>query len=263
MPVKLIAENLTVADPVLLEAIQARNPGPLREIAGIAAAVGAEALDINLGPARKGLAEAMEFVLDALTDHWGGRLWLDGTDPKVMELAASRWRGGTVLNGYALDASREAVLDLAVEYKLDLVVFLMGRHGIPKSAAERLALAAELAGRAEERGLPLQNLVFDPVLAPLGWTDGQEINSALREILPGLRDLFGGEARSVLGLGNLVTRSTGGEKPRGIEELFLTYAAGLGLTHAMVNVKNADLLKAYRAVRIFEGLSPFAPGEFQ
>lgn len=261
MPLTLVAENITVTDPAIQKAVLAEDPGPILQIARIAKTSGAQALDINLGPGKNRTASAT-FVIKTLTGQWDGALWLDGADAAVMETAASLWPGETVLNGYAGGGGREKILQLAAGLGTDLVVFLMTDKGIPKTLEERLALAAELAGRAEEAGIPINKLIIDPLIAPLGWMDGQELNSQLKALIGSLKEMFGEKTKTVVGLSNLLTRSTGSGSARNLDETFLAYAVGAGLTHAMVNIKNPGILKTAAALNIFEGNRPYAPGEF-
>jgi 5-methyltetrahydrofolate corrinoid/iron sulfur protein methyltransferase len=259
----VVAENLTVTDPVVARALAERDADPLRALAATAEKAGAQYLDVNLGPGSPGGVGVFEFVLDALSGHWGRGLLIDTTQVSVMEAAARRaseWPGPMVLNGYSGDPGRRAVLDLAARYGLDLVVFLMA-GGIPRALEERLALAAELVADCRERGLGLDRLWLDPVVAPLGWIDGQARNADLIDILRGLPEVLGGACNTIVGLSNLTTGAAGGRRVPWLEEVFLAHAAGAGLTHAMVNVKNEGLVRVARALEVFEGRRLFAPQE--
>lgn len=260
----LVAENLTVTDPSVAAALAERNPAPLRSVAAFAEAAGAEYLDVNLGPGARGGLEALTFVLDALAGCWQGGLLIDTTQVSVMEEAARRapdWPGPVVLNGYSGDPGREEVLDVAAACGLELVVFLMAR-GVPRSLDERLALAAELVERCRLRGVARERLWVDPVVAPLGWADGQALNADLMRILRVLPDVLGGPCRTILGLSNLTTGASGGPRIPWLEEVFLAQAAGAGLTHAMVNVRNPAIARVARALDVLGGERLFAPGEF-
>jgi 5-methyltetrahydrofolate corrinoid/iron sulfur protein methyltransferase len=260
----LVAENLTVTDPQVARALDERDPEPVRRIAALASAAGARYLDVNLGAGARGGPDSLDFVLEALDGHWAGGLLVDTTNPAVMEHAAVRWgreSSPLVLNGYSGDEGREAVLDVAARHGLPLVVFLMAR-GIPRSAEERLALAAELVGRCEERGVDLDRIWIDPVVAPLGWVEGQEMDAALIEVVRRLPEVFGRPVASIVGLSNLTTGAAGARRVPWMEEVFLALAAGAGLTHAMVNVRNPRVAQVARALDALGGQRLFAPDEF-
>lgn len=259
---KLIAENLTVTSARVRHAIEVGDPGPLRDIAARAGRCGAAALDVNLGPRSGKINSSLDFVLEALTGCWSGPLWIDGSDAELMTRAAGRWPHGVVLNGYSGNAGREAILTVAAEKDLDLVVLLMTDSGIPQMAEERLALAAELVGRANNAGVPTERIIIDPIVAPMGWMNGQALNAELLKVLKHLPNVFGEEVNTVLGLSNLLTTSAVIRPPAWLDEAFLAYAAGAGLTHAMVDMGNTRLAQLAAALNAFDGQIPFAAAEF-
>lgn len=258
----LVAENLTAARPPIARALVERDPSPILEVVELARQAGAAYLDVNLGAGARGRGDSLGFVLDVLGQNWKGGILLDTPDARVMAEAAAAWqgRGELVLNGFSGDPGREAVLDVAARTGASVVVFLMAR-GIPRTADERLALAAELAGRCGERGLGVERLWIDPVVAPLGWAAGQELDAELLLVLRRLPDLLGESVRSVVGLSNLTTASTGRRRARWVQEVFLAAAAGAGLTHAMVDVENEGVLRTARALEILQGRRLYAEAD--
>ncbi len=242
-------------------ALERRDPEPLRAIAALAKEAGVRYLDVNLGSGRLGNVGSLRFVLEELRGCWNGGLLIDTPRASVMEAAVENWDGFLVLNGYSGDPDRAPVLDVARASGADLVVFLMA-GGIPKRCDERLALAAELFGRCAEAGIALDRLWIDPVVAPLGWMEGQEYDVALIEILRRLPEVFGEPVKTVVGLSNLTTGASGAKRVPWLQEVFLSMAAGAGLTHAMVDVRNRRLLQVARALEALAGERLFAPDEF-
>jgi cobalamin-dependent methionine synthase I len=59
----LIGENLNVINRIIGRAFREKDPGPIAEEAKRQKEKGMDWIDINLGPARKGGAELMEFVV--------------------------------------------------------------------------------------------------------------------------------------------------------------------------------------------------------
>ncbi len=257
----LVAENLTVTDPEVGRAVRERDPEPLRRLAARAREAGAGFLDVNLGAGRWGGPESMAFVLGALGGAWDRGILVDTTNPDTMARACETWQGPLVLNGYSGDPGREAVLEVAARHATDLVVLLMAQ-GIPRGVDARLALAAELVGRCEERGVGLERLWLDPVVAPLSWIDGQEWDVDLLEVLRRLPEVMGRPVQTLIGLSNLTTGAAGGRRVPWLQEVFLAAAAGAGLTHAMVDVRNALVVRVARALEVFGGGRLFAPEEF-
>lgn len=256
----LVAENCTVTHPEVARSVREEDGGPLRALAEQAQRAAASYLDVNLGAGRWGGPEAMEFVLDALAPCWRGGILVDTLRAPVMERACDLWPGRVVCNGYSGDPGREEILEVAADRGTELVVLLMAR-GIPKGVDARLALAAELAGRCEAKGVGPDRLWFDPVVAPLGWVDGQEYDAELLEVLRRLPEVLGQPVKTILGLSNLTTGAAGKGRVPWLQEVFLAAAAGAGLTHAMVDVRNAGLLRTSRALDVLAGRRLFAPEE--
>ncbi|PLX46328.1 MAG: hypothetical protein C0609_00940 [Deltaproteobacteria bacterium] len=256
-----IAENLTATSHIIAKALNARDPRPIASIAEAASKAGVDYLDVNLGHGGQRAKERMEFVLEVLGDSWSGPLWIDSVDPDLMKLAAERWHGEVVLNGYAGGGEREQVIELAASLDLDLVVFLMEKVP-PATIDERLSLAVELIGNCVAGGVALERIIVDPLVAPLGWVDGQERNADLLKILRALPELFGTPLRSIIGLSNLLTRSTGQRAVRWLEDVFLAMAAGAGLTHVMLDLGNVELLRQAKAMTLFTGEGIFAPEQW-
>jgi 5-methyltetrahydrofolate corrinoid/iron sulfur protein methyltransferase len=219
---------------------------------------------VNLGAGPRGGADALDFALGALAGHWDGGILVDTTNPGVMRRAGEawgRWPGGLLLNGFSGDRGREAAPAIAARHGLGLVVLLMAA-GIPRGADERLALAAHLVGLCQDAGLGLDRLWIDPVVAPLGWSDGQDLDAGLLEVLRRLPQVFGEPVQTLAGLSNLTTGAAPGRRLPWMEEVFLALAAGAGLTHALVNVTNPRLVRVARAVEALEGRSLYAPEAF-
>lgn len=259
---KLVAENVTITSRVLREAIDRRDAAPIQAIAALAAKSGAAAIDVNLGPRRKSIELSLDFILETLSGVWNGGIWVDGSDAELMHRASRLWNGPLTLNGFSGNSGREEVAKAAAALDCDLVVFLMTDSGIPQGVDQRLALAAELVGRANVMGVAESRIIIDPVLAPVGWMNGQALNADLLETLRRLPELFGPDIRSVVGLSNLLTTSAVIKPPSWLAETFLSLAAGAGLTHAMVDVSNQRFSEISRAIRAFRGDIPFAPADF-
>jgi len=257
----LVAENLTVTSEEMARAVRAQDREPILRLAMEAAEAGVAYLDVNLGSGRWGSCDAMAFVLDTLSEVWTGGILVDSTNHSVMDEACRRWPGPIVLNGYSGDEGRERVLDVAARHEVDLVMLLMAR-GIPRDLDARLLLAAELVGKCQERGIGLERIWIDPMVAPLGWVDGQERDVALLEVLRRLPEVLGEPVKTIIALSNLTTGAVGGDRVPWLQEVFLAAAAGAGLTHVMLDIRSAPLLRVVRALGVFAGRRLFAPQEF-
>ncbi|GAJ10987.1 unnamed protein product [marine sediment metagenome] len=57
-------------------------------------------------------------------------------------------------------------LPLAKKYDAYMIGLLWGREGMPRDANERGMIAAELMYKADEMGIPNEDIWFDPIVTP-------------------------------------------------------------------------------------------------
>ena len=72
----LIGENLNVINTIIGKAFMEKDPGPIAEEAKRQKEKGMDWIDINLGPARKGGGELMEFVVKTVQEEKANRAML-------------------------------------------------------------------------------------------------------------------------------------------------------------------------------------------
>lgn len=162
----LIGQDMHILNPVFHRAIAARDSHALAAMALRQAEAGADALDLNLGPAGKDsglLAWAIETALAA------ARLPLF-TASQVLAQPELLLRHGEQLTVNAVTAADPTSLPdnmaLARDCGAGLTV-LLTRPGLNAcSADDRLLLAAEVLEAAEKSGLPLARLYLDPLFQP-------------------------------------------------------------------------------------------------
>jgi len=138
-------------------------------------AAGADALDLNVGPQKKAGPEVMDWLVDCMQEAVGDMtLSFDTTNLAAIEVGLKKTthngHANAIINSTSAEAERlAAVPPLAAQYGAKLIALTLAKEGIPISADARVGLAMEkLIPRAEEVGLPMQDLWIDPlVLAEL------------------------------------------------------------------------------------------------
>jgi 5-methyltetrahydrofolate corrinoid/iron sulfur protein methyltransferase len=83
----LIGENLNVISTIIGKAFKEKDPGPIAEEAKRQKEKAMDWIDINLGPARKGGPELMEFIVKTVQETIGDTppLCLDTSNIEAME----------------------------------------------------------------------------------------------------------------------------------------------------------------------------------
>ncbi|MDP6179973.1 MAG: dihydropteroate synthase, partial [Desulfatiglandales bacterium] len=160
-------------------------------------------IDINLGPARKGGSELMEFVVKTVQEEIGGTppLCLDTSNIEAMEAGLAIHKGKAIINSIMCRAERyEKMIPLAVKYKANMIALMWGPDGLPRDENERASLAVELIYAANEAGVPNEDIFVDGIVTPVNIQQPQLMSLlAFQEML---QDMAPG-AKSICGLSNI------------------------------------------------------------
>lgn len=199
----LIGENLNVINRTIGKAFKEMDPGPIAEEAIRQKEKGMDWIDINLGPARKGGPELMEFVVKTVQDAIGDSipLCLDTSNIEAMEAGLAVHKGKAIINSIMARPERyTAMIPLAVKYKAAMIALMWGPEGLPRDENERGALAAELIYAANEAGVPNEDIFVDGIVTPINIQQQQALSLlAFQEML---QDMFPG-IKSTCGLSNI------------------------------------------------------------
>jgi len=195
----LIGENLNVIDRVIGKAFKEKDPRPIAEEAKRQKEKGMDWIDINLGPARKGGDELMEFVVKTVQDEIGDTppLCLDTSNIEAMEAGLIAHKGKAIINSIMCRAERyEKMIPLAVKYKANMIALMWGPEGLPRDENERASLAVELIYAANEAGVPNEDIFVDGIVTPVNIQQPQLMSllafqEMLQDIAPGVKSTCG------------------------------------------------------------------------
>jgi 5-methyltetrahydrofolate corrinoid/iron sulfur protein methyltransferase len=164
----IIAENLNVMSKKIGKALEERDPAPIHSMAEAITAAGVDMMDVNLGPARKGGAELMTWVVETVQEATDLPLSLDTSNIQAMEAGLATCKQKALINSISARPERmEAMLPLAKRYGAAFIGLLLDAQGIPRDANERALLAATIMAEAEAQGIPDGDLWIDPVFLPV------------------------------------------------------------------------------------------------
>jgi len=239
----LIAENINIMSKTLGPALRERNPKPIQEMAKAEAEAGADYLDLNIGPARKAGDEMMEWVVKTVQEVTDLPLSLDTTNPVAMEAGLKACKSKALINSISLQPDRlEAELPLVKKYNADMIGLLWGTEGMPRDANERCMLAVDLVYKANEMGIPNENIWIDPIASPVSVEINQvkscvEFMSMLNDIAPG--------CKSTVGLSNVSNGTPANLRPM-LNRTYLIMLMRYGLYSAIVDIFDTELVKIAR-----------------
>ena len=242
----LIGENLNVMSKTLGPAMKARDAKPIQEMAVAETEAGVDYIDVNVGPARKAGADTMEWLVKTIQEVTDVPLFLDTTNVEAIEAGLKVHKGKAVINSIMARPERmDALMPLAKKYDAGGVALLWGPAGMPRDAAERGALAAELMIKASENGVPNDDLWFDPIVTPVN-TQQDQVKSCL-EFMTMFRDLAP-ESQATCGLSN-VSNGAPDHLRSILNQTYLMMLQKYGMNSVIVDAFDANLKAIARGER--------------
>jgi len=238
----LIGESINVMSKTIGPALKERNPKPIQELAKAEVEVGVDYLDINIGPARKAGDELMEWVVKTVQEVTDKPLSLDTTNPVALEAGLKVHKGRALINSISL-ARMDEELPLAKKYDAYMIGLLWGREGMPRDANERGMIAAELMYKADEMGIPNEDIWFDPIVTPAVNVDTNQVKPCL-EFMSMLGDIAP-ECKSTVGLSNISNGTPTHLRPY-LNRTYLIMLMKYGLYSAIVDAFDSELIKIAR-----------------
>ncbi len=249
---KLIADNLRITKIDIQDALNVRDPKPVRDLVKQCAAKGAYGIDVNTGPLGKSPEEGMVFFVRAVESVTDLPLLVDTSNPAAMRAGLEAAKNRVIINGFSLEPKKiEKILPLAKEHDADIVGFLLYPDSrVPKDEAERFEIAIELFEQAEAAGVSKKRIIIDPIVPPLAWEDGIVQARAVLNVIRTLPDLLGFPVRTIAGISNLTTGATDKEKKHLMEQGYVAMLAAAGLDYALLDILNRKTVLAAGAAAI-------------
>jgi 5-methyltetrahydrofolate--homocysteine methyltransferase len=211
---------------------------------------GAQMLDVNAGIPLANepeiLAQAIQLV-QAVTD---APLSIDSSIVAALEAGLDVYQGKALVNSVTGEEERlEVVLPLVKKYGAAVVAISNDETGISEDPDVRFEVAKKIVERAADYGIPHADVVVDPLVMPVG-----AINNAGRQVIHIVRRL-----REELGVNTTCGASNfsfGLPNRQGINMAFLTMAMGAGMTSAITNPIEQEIMHAIKAADVMMGHDP-------
>jgi len=246
-PINIIAESLNDSVPSTHALYASGDMSGIRELAKYQDEQGAAYIDVNVGSYP---ADFFVQVIREVQSAVKKPLALDSPDPALIEAGLAAYdesAGLPILN--SISPLRLELFELYNVKKFRPILLISeGVSGACHTADETMESANLLLSRAKSLGIPNEDLIFDPGVAPLG-SDGEGNLVRLMETMRRLHaePSFSGCHASV-GLSNFTVmlppkRKDGSLVKTPLESAFLTRTMPLGLDYIIGSVKkNYEIL---------------------
>jgi len=208
---------------------------------------GAHMLDVNAGipladePAI--LAEAVRIVQSVVDVP----LSIDSSVIKALEAGLGAYQGKPLVNSVTGEDDRlEMVLPLVKKYGAAVIGITNDETGISEDPEQRFAIAKKIVQRAEDHGIPRQDVLIDPLAMPVGAVRyaGRTVFQIVRKVHEELG------VNTVCGASNI---SFGLPGRNVLNSAYLAMAIASGMTCAITNPLEETLRKTILAADVMMG----------
>ncbi|MEN6300209.1 MAG: dihydropteroate synthase, partial [Anaerolineaceae bacterium] len=153
----------------LAAALQEGNLDYVRELAKKQVDAGADILDVNVGVPGIDDVALLPKVVKMLADEFDVPLCIDTPNPKALAAAMTVAPGKVLVNSVnGEEASLQAILPVVKDYNAAVIGLVMDEEGIPTEPQKRFALAGKIIERAAKFGIPIEDVVIDPLVLTVG-----------------------------------------------------------------------------------------------
>lgn len=247
-PTVIIGERINPTGRKLVQAaLQEGNFDIIRQDALSQIAAGAPILDVNAGVPGADEPALLCEVLRTVMEVTDVPLCIDTADPEALEAALSIYEGKALVNSInGEERSLSAILPLVQEHKAAVIGLCMDDEGIPETPEQRLAVAGKIIERAGKVGVPIEDVIIDPLALTMG-ADSNAGRVAL-ETIELVVEEFG--VNVTMGASNI---SFGLPDRKHINAAFIAMAIYAGLTVPITNPLVKEVITAILAADLAMG----------
>ena len=248
---EIVGEKINTTRKSVRRAVEERDTAFIQDLARKQSEAGATYLDVNSGLALYPEEEAEDFTwlvptIQAVVDM---PLCIDSGRKEAIETALKLHKGPAMINSVNGDPeSMNVIFPLAKKYDCKVIALTSSREGkIPATSAERLAIAEKIAIEAQNHGISLENIYFDPLVMPISTAH----NNALLflETLQEIKKTFD-MAKTISGLSNI---SFGLPNRRLLNHVFLVLSLGFGMDAAILDPTDKGIMAMVSATEAMAG----------
>lgn len=242
----IIGERINGMYKDIKEAIQRKEKGPIQKRALSQIKAGANALDINIGPASPEPLKVMPWLVETVQEVTDITLSLDSPKIEVIKEGLRVCKSPPIINSTTGQQEKlDHYLPLAREYNASLIGLTIDEKGIPKDINTRVEIAARILASALEHGQPMEKLFIDPIVMPVNVAQAQA--PIVLEAIKQFTLLNDPSPHIVVGLSNL---SQGGAERELINRIFVVMAIQNGLDAAIMDANDEELVNAIASAEL-------------
>ncbi|MEI6808192.1 MAG: dihydropteroate synthase [bacterium] len=237
----VIGERINGMFTVIGDALAAKDPKPVQQMAEKQLANGADCLDINVGTRvpKAERAAAMKWLVEAVREVTDKPLSIDnpGIDTVRVGLAAACKKGRGIINSTTGQVDKlAAFMKLAAEFHAGIVGLSIDENGVAATADAKVEIGMRTIAAAAEVNVSPEDVYLDPIILPVNCD--QKTPGIVLQTIAQFKMLSDPAPHVVIGLSNL---SQGASERPLINRTFLALAIGAGLDASIHDPLDTEL----------------------
>jgi 5-methyltetrahydrofolate--homocysteine methyltransferase len=248
-PFCLIGERINpTGRKIFAEALRAGDLSRIAVDVEQQVAGGATMLDVNMGVPLADEAELLSRAVTMIQEITDLPLCIDSSVVEALEAGLAAYRGKALVNSVTGERERlDSILPLVKRYGAAVIALPNEEDEIPDDPRKRLEITRKILDVAvDEYGIPLEDIVIDPLAMPIG-ADSTLVRKTC-ETIELIRGEFG--LNMTLGASNV---SFGMPDRHALGAAFLPMAMKCGLTSAVMDVRTPQIVEAVKAADLMLG----------
>ena len=199
---------------------------------------GALVIDVNAGIPGVDEPELLVATIKAVMEVTDAPLCIDSSSIEALEAGLRVYEGKALVNSVTAETERmERILPLVKKHGAAVIGMTTDENGIASEPRQRLTLARRIVAGATDHGIPVEDVIIDPVAMPIT-ANPSNIQITL-ETMRLIRDELGNNM--TCGASNV---SFGLPNRASVNAAFLSLAIRAGLTCAITNPLEAEVRRA-------------------
>lgn len=240
----VIGERINGMFTTIGDAIAAKDPKPVQEMALLQLAAGASALDINVGTrvpkAERG--DVMEWLVKVVREVTGAPLAIDNPSIDTIRrglVLASRGGKAIINSTTGQEDKLSAFMALAKECEAGIICLAIDENGVAATAEAKAEIGMRALAAAMEADVPIEDVYIDPILLPVNCD--QKAPEIVLETISQIKLLSDPAPHVVIGLSNL---SQGARERSLLNSTFVAMAIAYGMDASIHDPLDEELMNA-------------------
>jgi cobalamin-dependent methionine synthase I len=256
----VIADNLSVRNKTYMEAVKKKDKKAIGAMAKKLAAKGADMINVQVSLDGVGDENALLMATEAVQQGSNLPLCLDSRNVGALKKAVLLCTEPPIINYLSADEKDpDELLSLVRETRSNIVIRAL-KGTVPATLEAKLMVIEDLIEKANEADIPNERIFADPSVVHIARGNGQEHLLNTHESIIVLNEMVDPPLNTAVWISNVTTGLPKNIKST-VASAYLAYLAGAGLSAAMLDVNDAELMKTVYLIKAFRDEITFAAGD--